>query len=299
MKVLITGATGFVGSKLAKKLSDMGHEIFIVTRDVSKAKVGLHFPYEAIIADLNNDRIQDHRISEMDAVINLLGENIAEGRWTTEKKEKIYNSRVKTTKNLVSSLGGKTKVFISGSAMGFYGNRGDDILHETETGGIDFLARVCRDWEKEATRASCRTVCVRTSMVLGAEGGVLKKLLPLFKLNLGGRLGSGRQWMSWIHLEDLVDLIIFALMNESVEGVVNGCSPFPIQNKMFTEMLAGALGKRVGLPAPEFALHLALGEMSEMLLFSQRGSADKVQRLGFQFKYSSLKDALVQLIPKT
>lgn len=296
MKVLLTGATGLIGKVVGHKLVERGHEVFVVTRSAEKARQALDFPCTPIVADLVSDQIKDSQIYEIEGVINLLGENIGEGRWNSEKKEKIYNSRILGTRHLVSSLGGKTRVLVSGSAMGFYGNRSDDVLHESEPGGADFLARVCRDWEHEAYKASCRTVCMRTSMVLAKEGGAMKKLLPLFKMNLGSRLGSGNQWMSWIHLEDIANLFIYALENEQVEGAINACAPHPIQNKLFTELLAKAVHRGTVLPVPEFALNLALGEMAEMVLFSQRGSADKVQRLGFKFKYSNLNEAFADIV---
>lgn len=267
MKVLLTGATGLIGKVVGHKLVARGHEVFVVTRSAEKARQSLDFPCTPIVANLVSDQIKDSQIYEIEGVINLLGENIGEGRWNADKKEKIYKSRVLGTRHLVSSLGGKTRVLISGSAMGFYGNRSDDILHETESGGIDFLARVCRDWEQEAQKASCRVVCVRTSMVLAKNEGAMKKLLPLFKMNLGGRLGSGQQWMSWIHLEDIADLFIYALENEKVEGAINACAPHPVQNKLFTDLLAKAVRRGTAIPVPEFALKLGLGEMAEMLLF--------------------------------
>ncbi len=296
MKVLLTGATGLIGKVIGRKLVERGHQVYVVTRSAEKARQSLDFPCTPIVADLVADQIKDSQIYEIEGVINLLGENIGEGRWSSDKKSKIYDSRVLGTRHLVSSLGGKTGVLVSGSAMGFYGNRADDILHESEKGGVDFLARVCRDWEQEAQKASCRTVYVRTSMVLAKDGGAMKKLLPLFKMNLGSRLGSGQQWMSWIHIEDIANLFIFALENQQVEGAINACAPHPVQNKLFTEILAKAVDRGTVIPVPEFALKLALGEMSEMVLFSQRGSADKIQRLGFKFKYPNLNEALASIV---
>ena len=232
------------------------------------------------------------------AVFHLAGEPVAEGRWTTAKKAKIRDSRVEGTKHLVEALRGherRPEVLVSASAVGFYGSRGDEVLAESATAAEGFLADVCRAWEAEARAAEdlgMRVVTIRIGLVLGAHGGALSRMLPLFKLCAGGRLGHGRQWMPWIHVDDLAALFLYCAQSETLSGAVNGSAPNPVTNRHFTKALASAVGRPALFPAPAFALRLGLGEFSEVLLASQRAVPDKALSAGFKFEYPTIETAL-------
>lgn len=296
MKILMTGATGLIGKELGKKLSAEGHDIFIVSRSLAKAREQLPFPCEVIRGDLSKEVLHDEKLKHVEAVVNLLGEPIAGGRWNEERKKRIYDSRVMGTRNLIKSLPQELKVFVSGSAMGYYGDGGERVLSEESPAGEDFLAKVCQDWEAEVKNASGRKVCIRTSMVLSSHGGALEKMMFPFRLGLGGNLGDGKQWMSWIHLDDLVGLFAFAINNDKVEGPLNGVAPYPVRNHEFTQSLSGALGKKMGPAVPAFALKLLFGELAEALLYSQQGDAKKAISLGYAFKYEKIQEALKAVI---
>lgn len=232
------------------------------------------------------------------AVFHLAGEPVAEGRWTKAKKANIRDSRVEGTKHLVEALReleSRPRVLVSASAVGFYGSRGNEVLAESAAAAEGFLADVCRAWEAEALAAEdlgMRVVTIRIGLVLGAQGGALARMLPLFKLCAGGRLGHGRQWMPWIHVDDLASLFLFCAQSETLAGAVNGCAPNPVTNRQFTKALASAVGRPAPFPAPAFALRLGLGEFAEVLLASQRAVPDKAQGAGFQFKYPTIATAL-------
>lgn len=294
MKILITGATGLIGKELAKALSEKGHQLFIISRNKEKAQKAMPVPVEVIEGDLMEAPIIDTRLDSIEVVFNLMGEPI-DGRWTDKKKEAIYNSRVKGTHHLVESLKYTPQVIVSASAMGFYGHRGDEILDEMQKHGQDFLSHVCRDWEAEAAHLACRKVFVRTGLVLAQSGGALQKMIWPFKIGLGGSLGSGQQWVSWIHLQDIVGLYIYAMENEALHGPINGATGQPARNTRFSDLLAASLGHTRGPSVPEFLLKLALGEMSSVLLDSQRASAEKALSLGFKFKFPSLEGAFTNL----
>lgn len=293
MKVLITGATGTLGREVGKSLVRKGHEVFVVSRDKDSAKKKLPFPCKVIEADLSKEAISKEELKGIDGVINLIGASVM-GRWNEKRKKEIYKSRVDATKNLVQSLPDDLKVFVSGSAMGFYGDGGDRSLTEDLEPGKDFLAKVCVDWEAEAAKSAGRHVFVRTGIVL-SYSGALKMMLPAFRNGLGGVLGSGQNWMSWIHLDDIVSLFVFALENENVSGPINGCAPHPVTNKVFTKSLVHSLDAFQGPPVPLVALKALFGEMGSVIVGSSRGSAAKVEKLGFEFKYSFLDDALKDL----
>lgn len=302
MKVLITGATGFIGHALGEALSKRGHKISALVRDEARATKSLTFPSELHRWSSPSSPVSASALVDVEAVVHLAGEPIAEGRWTKEKKQRIESSRTEGTRNLVDAIRAhapKCETLISSSAIGIYGFHQDEWLKESSPAGDDFLANVTSRWEQEALRAKqtgVRVVCVRTGMVLGRGGGALSRMLPVFKARIGGRLGSGEQWMSWIHLDDLVELYIFALENKKVAGAVNAVAPSPVRNKDFTLKLAHALGVNVFLPVPSFALYAAFGELAEILLKGQRVSADYLQELGFKFKYSELEPALNQIV---
>jgi uncharacterized protein (TIGR01777 family) len=298
MKILMTGATGLIGKEVGKALVTKGHELIVVSRSAAKAREHLPFPCEVIEADLIAGPVKNNPLLKtVDAVINLMGESIGDGRWNESRKRRIYESRVLGTRNLIESLPNRPKIFISASAVGYYGSCGSEELSEDHAGGADFLAQVCQDWEEELMPlsfgdSSTRVVALRTAMVLASQGGALDKLISLFRKGLGSVLGDGRQWMSWIHLEDAVGLVLHALENSAVRGPLNVVAPQPVTNEEFTNRLARALNVRVGPRAPRLAIFAALGEMSSLVLNSQRGVAVKATQTGYRFKFAGLADAL-------
>jgi uncharacterized protein (TIGR01777 family) len=293
MNVLVTGGTGFVGNRLVDLLCARGDRVTIVTRhpeSARSARAGV--TYERWLPD----------IARFDAVVHLAGEPIAGKRWNAAQKEKIRSSRVDTTRNLVDAMRAASKrprVFVCGSATGYYGDRGDELLPESAPPGDTFLARVCVDWEAEAARANdlgVRTVSVRTGIVLGASGGVLAKLVPLFKLGLGGPLGTGRAWFAWIHILDLCALIVHAIDREDARGALNGTAPGVVRNKEFARALGRVLSRPAILPAPRFALRIALGEVAPYLTESERCVPERALHSGFIFRHPQLEPALRDLL---
>lgn len=281
MKILLSGSHGLIGSELKRRLESEGHAIEPLSRDFS----------------------QPIDFSGVDAVIHLAGENIAEGRWTKEKKQRIKESRVEGTKLLAEQIANnpsKPSVFISASAIGYYGDRSDESLDESSAPGTGFLSEVCIKWEnasKAAEAAGIRTVQIRTGIVLAKEGGALKKMLPPFKMGGGGILGDGRQYMSWISLEDEINAISFILREKSISGPVNLVSPQPLQNKSFTKILGQVLHRPTFMPLPAFAARLVFGEMADALLLSStRVEPRKLVRSGFAFKHQELKHALEDIL---
>ena len=242
-------------------------------------------------------------VSGFDAVVHLAGESVV-GRWTEEKKKAIRESRVLGTRNLASALaqsGAKPRVLVCASAVGFYGNGGEELLREETATGQGFLAEVCHEWEEAsriAAEAGIRTVKMRIGLVLSAKGGALGNMLTPFKLGLGGRIGSGRQWWSWIHVEDIVGGIHHAIRTESLSGPVNFVAPTPVRNSEFTKVLASVLGRPAFFPVPEFAVRLAFGKMAaeELLLASQRVESGKLRGSGYTFRFSELRAALENLV---
>jgi len=276
-----------------------GHEIFRLVR---------HAPTSKTEVEWSPDRysIALARIEGFDAVVNLAGESIAEGRWTDEKKRRIRESRVKGTKLLGDALANLTvppKTFVCASAIGYYGNRGDELLTETSAPGDDFLAKVCADWEEAtalATEKGIRVVNARFGVILDTNGGALKKMLPPFRMGVGGRIGSGKQWMSWIALDDVIGGIKFALANESVKGPVNFVSPNPVTNAEFTKTLGKVLSRPTIFPIPAFAIKLMFGEMGEALLLGgQRVAPARLAGGGFEFSYPQLEAALGHMLAIT
>lgn len=292
MKILITGATGLIGREIGKVLVAKGHQLLVVSRDAEKAREILPFPCEVVLGDLKKGPLDDERLASVDAVINLMGESVAGSRWTKEKKENIYKSRVIGTRHLIASLSNSVKAIISGSAVGYYGSRSDETLTESSTAGSDYLAKVCDDWEAEVQKGPGRKVCIRTGIVLSPYGGALEQMLFPFRAGVGGALGDGQHWMSWIHIDDIVGLFVFALENESVQGALNGVAPEPMTNREFSQNLASAVGSKLGVSVPTFALKALFGEGSEVVLSSQRVSCEKAQSLGYRFSYVNLKKCL-------
>lgn len=295
MKVLITGGSGFIGKYLTNFLLIEGHQVTIVSRDparVRTARAGVDSaPW---LPDL----------SGYQSVVHLAGEPIFGKRWSREQKERIRASRVSGTRKLVSALkecDPRPAVLVSGSAIGFYGDRGDELLHEDDAPGDDFLAQVCIEWEREARSAEelgVRTVLLRTGVVLGVEGGALKQMLLPFKLGLGGPIGRGQHWMSWIHIRDHARMILHALQDERMRGPFNAVSPSPVRNKDFTRALGRALHRPTILPLPPPMLKLAFGGAAEVLTASQRCSSAKAEQAGCRYEYAELDRALAHLLPR-
>lgn len=300
MKILITGGTGFVGSFLSKELIKKGHAVTVIGSRLraSQGQGGLR----AVSADTTKKGQWQEELKDMDIVINLAGASIF-SRWTKSYKQKIYDSRILTTRNVVEAMtGSQPQTLISTSAVGYYGSRGDDVLTESEPGGNDFLASVGKDWEHEAffaEKKNIRVVAGRFGVVMGKDGGALQQMVTPFKWFLGGPMGSGRQWLSWIHIEDLVNCMLFAIENPEFQGTANFCSPHPVTNHELARILGELLNKPAILPSPSFGLRLILGEFADTLLASQRAVPDKLIKNGFVFKYPDLKNALENLLDKT
>jgi uncharacterized protein (TIGR01777 family) len=293
LHVLVTGSTGFVGSALVPFLSDIGHRVTRLIRAIpSPGGTEIHWDPEAGVVDIA-------RLEGLDAVIHLAGENIAAGRWTTERKAKIRDSRVGGTRLLCDTLAGlkqPPKVLACASATGYYGDRGDELLTEESASGTGFLAGVCREWEAAANPAvqkGIRVVHLRFGMVLSGAGGALAKLLPPFRMGLGGALGTGRQYISWIALDDLLGVIAHALTTEALQGPVNAVAPNPVTNKEFTRALGRVLGRFTLFSMPAAAARLAFGEMAdEVLLAGQRVQPTRLLATGYRFRYPDLEGAL-------
>ncbi len=302
MKILMTGSSGLVGSALVSALSRSGHTVCRLLRPESVAgprteALGIPIRWNPATGELEG------AAAGAEAVINLAGESIAAGRWTVERKARLRSSRIAATRNLVTAvarLEPRPKIFISASAIGYYGNRGDQELAEDSAPGSDFLAGVARDWEAEAARAEAfgmRAVELRFGVILARHGGALARMLLPFRFGLGGRLGSGRQWMSWLTLAETVSIIRFSLENQEARGPVNAVSPQPARNAEFTSALARALGRPAIFPAPAFALRLALGEMADaLLLSSQRVLPRQLTELGYRFLHPDLSIALSAIL---
>lgn len=283
MNVVVTGATGFIGVRLMQLLREKGHQA------------------EGI--DLRKTSGWEAKVEAADAVINLAGEPLFGKRWTTLIKSEIHDSRVNTTRKIVEALGRaqkkspKARVLVNGSAIGFYGSTDDEVLTEKSAAGSDFLAFVCREWEEEAHKAQLqhgiRTVLLRTGIVLGKNGGALKQMLPPFRIGLGGPIGNGKQWMSWIHLDDICGLAIHAIENSSVVGPLNGTSPNPVRNTDFTKTLGAVLSRPTILPIPGFGLYVLFGESASILTGGQKVLPEQAAQTGYRFKFSSLDQALV------
>jgi uncharacterized protein len=297
MTYLVTGATGFIGRHLVAFLLARGDAVNYLGRRRSPtmdSRAAFHCWNSGEMPPLSS-------MPHVDAIIHLAGEPVAQ-RWNADVKRRIYSSRVDATRQLVSALSAmryKPVALVSASAVGYYGDRGDEILTERSAPGDDFLAHVSVDWEREALRAreaGLRVATVRIGVVLGPDGGALKKMLPPFRLGLGGRFGSGRQWMPWIHIQDLVHLLVFAAANESVSGALNGSGPEPVTNARFTASLARALHRPAVLPVPKFPLKLALGEMADFLFSSSRAVPEAALNAGFRFEHPQIDAALRDLL---
>lgn len=290
MKIAIAGGTGFIGEPLVRALLARGDDVVVLTRNPSHVHAGRAVAW---------DGAWQQEVAQADAVINLAGENVGGGRWTAERKRRVLESRVRATQSIVDALKkepGRQRVLVNASATGYYGLRGDETLDEQSSSGDGFLADVVRQWEQVARGAEdvARLVILRFGVVLGAGGGALGKMLLPFKLGLGGRLGSGEQWMPWVDREDVIRMVLWAIDRKESRGVYNVTAPEPVRNRDFTRALGAALHRPAVLPAPAFALKLALGaEMaSEMLLGGQRVLPVRATSEGFTFAYPTLAAAL-------
>ena len=303
MKVIVTGSTGLVGRALVRSLLADGHE---VTRVVRGDAQGFRAPGTAAVHwDPERGEIDAQALEGHDAAVHLAGENIGEGRWDDAKKRRIIESRVKGTTLLAGTLAGlsaKPGVLVSASATGFYGDRGAEILREESASGSAFVSEVCREWEKatlQASQAGIRVVHLRIGVVLDGEGGALPKMLTPFKLGLGGKIGSGSQYISWITLEDLVGVIRRAIEDESMRGPVNAVAPQPLTNEEFTKAIGRALGRPTFFAMPAFAARLAFGETADaLLLASTRVEPARLKEAGYEFKHPDIDGALRSVLGK-
>lgn len=301
MKLVIAGGTGLIGSALSLQLLEKGHSLTILTRFF-----GSRLPTNSKKYQLWSPPAPgawEETIDGADAVVNLAGEPIAAKRWSEKQKEKIRSSRVDTTRALVAAIAKartKPQLLLNASAVGYYGPRGDKSLTEETGPGNDFLSRVCIAWEEEAKKAQdygLRVIRLRTGIVLAREGGALAKMAPPFKFFVGGPLGSGKQWLSWIHIEDEVGLILFLLEHPHAHGAVNATAPNPVTMTEFCKTLGRVLHRPSWAPVPAFVLRPMLGEMADMLLTGQRVFPDTAQKLGYSFRYPTLYEALQTCMP--
>jgi uncharacterized protein (TIGR01777 family) len=292
MRILITGASGLIGTALQRSFKEKGHELLLASR--KEAKDSQHIQW-----DVEKGFSEPERLEGLDAVVHLAGESVFGLSWSDAKKKAIRDSRVDGTRNIVeaiSKLKARPNVLVAASAIGFYGDRGDEEMTESSAAGDTFLAEVSKEWESEARRAEdagIRTVLLRTGIILSKDGGALGTMLLPFKLGVGGVVGSGRQWMSWISIDDHVRVINYAVENENVRGALNSVSPHPVTNEQFTKTLGEVLYRPTILPLPRFAVSMVFGEMGdELLLASMRVLPKRLETAGFEFKYPDLKSAI-------
>ncbi|UTR14060.1 TIGR01777 family oxidoreductase [Salipaludibacillus sp. LMS25] len=301
MKIAITGGTGLIGQSVTKELIANNHRVFILTRNKEKKKSKDSITY---VKWLKDGTYPEKELEGIDGFINLAGENLNSGRWTSAKKRAILHSRIRATREVVRIIGQlkkKPHVLVNGSAVGFYGTSFTKTFTEKETEpGNDFLADVVTKWEKEALRASStvRVVCARFGLVLSLEGGALKKMLPPFHLGVGGKLGTGEQWMSWIHITDVARALVYSLTNHAIQGPVNVTAPHPEMMKHFGQHLASRLNRPFWIPVPSSLLKLALGDMSILILEGQKALPMTLEHHDFRFRFPQLQSALTDLIKK-
>jgi uncharacterized protein (TIGR01777 family) len=306
-RIFLTGGTGLIGRRLVKLLLARGDQPVVLTRRSAHARQALGTKAELVEGDPMQPGDWMAKVEDCDAVVHLAGENVFAKRWSTDFKKLLVDSRVQSTRNIAQALtrkpktaAGEPKVLVNASAIGFYGPRGDEEITEETPPGDDFLARLCIDWEREARAvetAGVRSVQVRVGVVLDREGGALAALLRPFKLFVGGPAGSGRQYMAWIHHEDMCGLFLLALDTPACTGPLNGTAPNPVTNRDFSRALGKALGRPSFMKTPAFALRLMLGEVADVITTGQRVVPRKALSLGYVFKYPTIEAALAQLFP--
>ncbi len=306
MRVFLTGATGLIGSHLVKNLRDRGDQIVILSRRPEAAKEIGGAACNVVEGDPTQQGPWTDALKDCDAVVHLAGEGIFNRRWNQQFKDLLYSSRIKSTDNIAAALtkvdhakSGNPKVLINGSAIGYYGPHGNEDLTEESGPGHDYLAKICVDWEKAtqpAVNHGIRVVLLRTGIVLAAGGGALQKMLPPFKMFVGGPIGSGKQYMSWIHIEDEVGLILFALDHPEVNGPINATAPNPVTNQEFSRVLGKVLGRPSFLPTPGFALRVMLGESAQIITSGQKVLPRKALTAGYAFQFPELERALRHLL---
>jgi len=293
MKIFITGGTGFIGKRLTQALLKEGHTLFILTRSKTGKTDTENIKY--VEGNPSFPGRWQEVIKDCDAIANLVGETIGQ-RWNDEVKKRIRESRIDATRNIVNAIPeGKNITLISTSAVGYYGFHDDEEIDETFPPGNDFLANVAKDWEEEALKAKdkgARVIITRFGIVIGENGGLLEKLIPIFKSYVGGPIGNGNQWFSWVYIDDLVKAYLFLLHSKELTGPFNITSPKPVRNKEFTKALAKALGVFAIFPIPAFAIKLVMGEFAEYSIKGQRVIPKRLLELGFQFDVSDIHDAL-------
>ena len=293
--LLVTGASGFVGSGLCRLAAENGHGVIALSRSPENADLPSAQSVEAWQPDI--ELIPSSTLSNCGAVVHLAGETIG-ARWNPDKKRRIRESRVNSTHRLVESLSKaetKPEALVCASAIGFYGETGDQEFTEDSPPGDDFLAEVCQDWElaaQEAEAMGIRVVHLRLGHVLGKGGGLLQTMLPPFYIGAGGRLGSGTQWMSWIHIDDVAGIILYAIENQHVTGAINATTPNPVRNTEFTKTLGRLIRRPTLFPVPTFGLRLRFGEFTDFVLMSQRVLPQRTLSMGYEFRYSDLESAL-------
>ena len=293
MNILITGGTGFIGSHLCDTLDKIGHSLIVLTRNKIKAekKLPKNIQFVHSFSEIKQS-------TDVNAIVNLAGEGIADKRWSKERKKVLEESRIDLTADLIVFIRNRKQrpnLLISSSAVGYYGDSGDDVITEFTEPHEEFSHRLCAAWESQALRAKAMDVRVsilRTGLVIGKNGGFIKKLLPSFKLGFGAQLADGQQWMSWIHLRDYLNIILFLIDNEQTNGIYNATAPIPVNNRTFTKTLASVLHRPALLTLPKSVLNMLFGEMSRLLVTGQRVLPKKLQEAGFKFEYTDLKPAL-------
>ncbi|MEM9490228.1 MAG: TIGR01777 family oxidoreductase, partial [Myxococcota bacterium] len=303
MRVLMTGATGFIGRATVLRLQRDGHSVAAWVRSPQRAR-SLLGPAVDLVAASDGDPALQRAVAEADAVINLAGEPIISfpPRWTARRRAALVDSRVTVTERIVQAIRAAKnppKVLVSASAVGYYGDRADEVLYEDSKPGTGFMADLCQCWEDEALNAeSCgtRVVVARIGIVLGVGGGILQRLMPIFGAGLGGAMGSGRQFVPWIHLSDMVELLVRAMIDTELSGAINATAPTPVDNREFSSNLADALNRPALFRVPRTALRVAMGEAAKVVLASQRVLPARLERSGFSFRFPALSEALTDIL---
>ncbi len=301
-RIIVTGATGLIGRKLVSTLIQRGDELIIFSRDTAKAKTIIPNANEYVEWDYTKPELWKSKLENSYAIVHLAGTNLFAKRWNDSFKNEILKSRQMSTENLVDAIkscSNKPRVFISASGVGYYGDCGDTILNEASSAGNDFLAEVCKVWEGESKRvedAGIRSVQIRTGLVLSTEDGALKQMIPPFKFFIGGPLGKGKQWASWLHIEDIIRIYVHAIDNTELRGAVNAASPNPVRMKEFANTLGNVLHRPSLFPVPKFVLKIVIGETAEVVTASQRVDVQKLLSSGFKFNFNFIKEALNDLL---